>query len=65
MDSTNVQELREKIDDALDVVETFVEEKLNKLPALVSAPLKVTAQGAFATVRGIVGIPDDIGGDED
>ena len=57
--------IREKIDDALDVVENFVAEKLSKLPAFARAPLEMSANGAFGTIRTIIGIPDDIGGDED
>ena len=57
--------VREKIDDAIDVVENFAFEKVNKLPVFVRAPLDMSLKGAFGTVRTIIGIPDDIGGDED
>lgn len=60
-----VQTVREKIDDAIDVVENLVDEKLAAVPSVIRAPLALAANGAFSTIRGILGIPDDIGGDED
>ena len=60
-----VQSVREKIDDTIDILEDFAEKKLAKVPALMRPPLEMAANGAFATLRGILGIPDDIGGDED
>ncbi|MEM6413208.1 MAG: hypothetical protein AAF720_00940 [Pseudomonadota bacterium] len=59
------QSVREKIDDAIDVVENFAAEKLSKVPTMLRSPLELAANGAFATIRGIFQIPDDIGGDED
>ena len=58
-------QVRHKIDDAIDVIENFVANKISGAPSLMQAPLSLAANGAFATIRGIIGIPDDIGGDAD
>ena len=63
--NTFADEVREKIDDAIDVVENFAASKLAKLPAIARPPLEMAVNGAFATIRKIINIPDDIGGDED
>ncbi len=59
------QAVRERIDDALDVVENFVASKLAGAPPLIRPVATASANGAFATIRNILRIPDDIGGDED
>lgn len=64
-ETTFVEQVREKIDDAIDAVEAAVAEKIAKAPAVTRPPLEMAANGAFGTVRGILGIPDDIGGDAD
>ena len=58
-------EVREKIDDALDVVEAFAADKLMKVPAIVKAPLEIAVNCAFGTIRTVLSFPDVIGGDED
>lgn len=66
MSDTNiVQQVREKIDDAIDAVEKAVADRLAKVPTIVRPALEMSANGAFAVIRGILGIPDDIGGDAD
>ena len=60
-----VQSVREKIDDAIDVLENRADEKIANAPSVLQPVMKMSASGAFSTIRGILGIPDDIGGDED
>lgn len=60
-----VDDVRAKIDDAIDIVENFAAEKLAKVPSIARAPLEMAVNAAFTTIRGVIGIPDNIGGDED
>lgn len=54
----NADDIREEIDDFLDKLE-------NKAAAKPDGPKKTAFIGALALARGVTGIPDDIGGDED
>lgn len=52
-----IQKAREKVDDALDILEDAIQE----LPRVV----RFAANAAVRIIRGIFDVPDDIGGDED
>ncbi len=57
MSESVIQNVREKIDDLIDQLEN----EIDKLPGIP----KLIATQAVGVLRGVLQIPDDIGGDED
>lgn len=65
MSESTVNNIREKIDDFLDEGEKLFAEQLKRVPAILRGGAEIAVNGAFGLLRGVLGIPDDIGGDAD
>jgi|GEM_PF-3421217 len=66
MSETQVQKLREEIDDLLDKAEDAVDQFIEgTVPGILKGTASMFAKQGFGLIRGVLNIPDDIGGDED